>query len=315
MIRTLVVFNPKARGGAAAKIFPDVQAALRGAGVEFDTAFTQRALHAVDIAAHALQNGYERIIAVGGDGIVHEVLNGLMRASHEDETITLGIIPLGKGNDFIKALPPPLNPSQERSHWQPAVARIAEGKTILVDVGRITGDNPVPGQPHPHYFANAMDVGFGAMVARAVQNVPKTLPPTAFYMLGIVQVMLNYKLPRIKLTLDDSPPRELRTTMTVVSNGRCLGSSFWLTPNADVCDGYFDVLMADALGRGPILALIPRLMNGTHIGHPALRFTRARRVLVEIAEPVVVEADGELPFLQTRRLDIENLPRRLRVIV
>lgn len=315
MVKTLVIVNPRAGGGAAAKAFPDVQAALREHGVDFDAAYTRAPLHAMELARDAPAQGYGLVVAVGGDGINHEVLNGLMRASGEQETVALAIIPLGTGNDLIKSLPPPLEPGGKRNSWQAAVERIAAGKTILADVGRVSGDVPAPGQPHPQYFANGLDVGFGAMVARAVQNVPRWLPPTGYYMAGIAKVLANYNLPRVTITLDDSPPRELTTTMTIVANGRCFGSSFWLTPGAEVTDGWFDVLIADRLGRLPILALIPRLMKGTHLGHPALTFTRGRRVVIESRDAMVVEADGELPFLEAHRLEMVLLPGRLRVIV
>lgn len=313
--RTLIVINPRAGGGMGAKVFPQVQAALHEAGVEFDVEYTRAALDAFEIGRAAPSRGYERIITAGGDGINHEVLNGLLRASNERETITLGIIPLGTGNDFVKSLPPALEPGGQRNGWHAAVQRIAAGKTTLVDVGRITGDVPVAGQPHPHYFANGIDVGFGAMVARAVQSVPRWLPPTGYYMAGVLKVLANYKLPRVTIHIDDAPPRTLNTTMVVVANGRCLGSSFWLTPTADVTDGLFDVLIADRLGRVPIVALIPRLMKGTHLGHPALTYARARRVIIESQEPLILEADGELPFLQAHRFEVEVLPRKLRVIV
>jgi diacylglycerol kinase (ATP) len=313
MSKTLLVLNPMAAHGAALKMFPHVEAALHTAGVEFDLVHTRESLHAVQIAWEAPGQGYERILTVGGDGIVHEVLNGLMRASNEGETITLGIIPLGTGNDFIKSLPPALTPGKTRDDWRDAIPRIAAGKTTLVDVGKITGDLPAPGHPHPQYFTNGMDVGFGARVAKAVRNVAVT--GTAAYLLAIMQVLVNYNLPHVKLTFDNGEVVELDTTMMAVTNGRCFGSSFWLTPMADVADGTLDVLIAKGLGRVGILQIIPLLMKGAHLNHPAVTFRKTRRVRVETTEPMIVEADGELPFLEARQLDVEILPQRLRVIV
>lgn len=313
MTKTLLVLNPQAGRGAALKMFPQVEAALRAAGVEFDVVHTRASLHAVRIAWEAPGQGYERILTVGGDGIVHEVLNGLLRASNEGETITLGIIPLGTGNDFIKSLPPALSPGDTRDDWRDAIPRIVAGKTALVDVGKITGDVPAPGHPHPQYFTNGMDVGFGARVAKAVRNVPVT--GMAAYLLAIMQVLADYNLPRVKLTLDSGEVIELNTTMLAVTNGRCFGASFWLTPMSHIDDGIFDVLIAKPLGRVGILQIIPLLMKGTHLNHPAVMFRQARKVILESPAPLIVEADGELPFLQARRLEIEILPKRLRVMV
>lgn len=313
MSKTLLVLNPMAGHGAALKTFPQVESALRSAGMEFDVVHTRASLHAVQIAWDAPSQGYERIIALGGDGIVHEVVNGLMRASNEGETIALGIIPLGTGNDFIKSLPPALTPGKTRDDWQEAIPGIVGGKTILADVGKITGDVPAPGHPHPQYFTNGTDVGFGARVAKAVRGI--SLTGTAAYLMAVMQVLVDYNLPHIRLTLDSGEVFELNTTLTAVTNGRCFGSSFWLTPNADIQDGMLDVVTAKALGRVGILQIIPQLMKGTHLNHPVVTFRRARKVLLESPAPMIIEADGELPFLEAHRLEIELLPGRLRMIV
>lgn len=313
MSKTLLVLNPMAGHGAALKTFPQVESALRSAGLAFDVVHTRASLHAVQIAWEAPSQGYERIIALGGDGIVHEVVNGLMRASNEGETIALGIIPLGTGNDFIKSLPPALTPGKTRDDWQEAIPGIVGGKTILADVGKITGDVPAPGHPHPQYFTNGTDVGFGARVAKAVRGI--SLTGTAAYLMAVMQVLVDYNLPHIRLTLDSGEVFELNTTLTAVTNGRCFGSSFWLTPNADIQDGMLDVVTARALGRVGILQIIPQLMKGTHLNHPVVTFRRARKVLLESPAPMIIEADGELPFLEAHRLEIEILPGRLRMIV
>lgn len=313
MSKTLLVLNPMAGHGASLKMFPQVENALRNAGVEFDVAHTRASLHAVQMAWEAPAQGYERILAVGGDGIAHEIVNGLLRASNEGETIALGIIPLGTGNDFIKSLPPPLTPGQTRDDWQHVISHIAAGNTMLVDVGKITGDLPAPGHPHPHYFTNGMGVGFGARVAKAVRGI--SLTGTAAYLLAIMQVLVDYHLPHIRLTLDSGEVIELDTTLTGVTNGRCFASSFWLTPQADVQDGLLDIVIAKALGRVGILQIIPQIMKGTHLNHPAVMFRRAHKITLEATEPMTIEADGELPFLEARRLEVEILPKRLQMIV
>lgn len=313
MSKTLVVLNPMAGHGAAQKIFPQVQDALHAAGMDFDVAHTRASLHAVQIAWDAPKQGYDRLIAVGGDGIVHEVLNGLMRASNEGETIALGIIPLGTGNDFIKSIPPALTPGQTRDDWKLAIPRVTSPNTALVDVGKITVDKPTPGVPHPQYFTNGTDVGFGALVAKAIRGVPLT--GLAAYLIAVMQVLVDYGLPHIKITLDNGEVIELNTTLTAVTNGRCFGSSFWLTPMAEITDGELNVIIAKALGRVGILQIIPLLMKGTHLNHPAITFKTARKVIIESPVPMIMEADGEMPFQHARRMEIEILPKRLRVMV
>ncbi len=315
MSKTLAILNPFSGNGRAEKFLPQVEAELRRAGVAYDLARTQSALHAVELAREASTQGYTRVLALGGDGIVHEIVNGLMRASAEGETLALGIIPLGSGNDFNKVLPPASRVGETRDDWRAAITRIAAGNSALFDVGRIVGDKPAPGQPHPHYFDNGMDVGFGALVAKQAHTVPKFLTGTSMYLVAVLKTLADYHVPRLKLTLDDGTIIEQRSTMTAITNGRCVGGGFWLAPEAKPDDGKFDVLIAKGLGRAGILGLVPRVMKGTHLHHPAVRMMQATRVVIDSPDALVVEADGELPFLEAHHLEVELLPRRLRVIV
>jgi diacylglycerol kinase family enzyme len=103
--------------------------------------------------------------------------------------------------------------------------------------------------------------------------------------------------------------------MMAVMNGRCFGSGFWVCPDARADDGLLDVLVAQAVSRLTILRLIPKIMRGTHTHEPVLRMFQARGVLIESSQPLVVEADGEFPYTQARRLQVDILPKRLRVMV
>jgi len=311
MPKTLAILNPFSGRGRAAKLFPQVETELKHAGIEYELATTRNALHAIELAQDAHVVGYARILAIGGDGLVHEIINGLLRASGEGETIPLGIIPLGTGNDFNKMMPPACRVGQTHDDWHVAIQTIARGETDLFDVGRIVGDNPLPGQPHPHYFDNGMDVGFGALVAKHASSVPAFLQGTSMYLAAVFKTLANYQVPRLKITLNDGTTIEQRSTMTAIANGRCFGGGFWIAPDAEPNDGQFDVMVAQGLGRAGILALVPRVMQGTHLTHPAVRMLRAARVVIDSPDPLVVEADGELPFLEAHHLEIELLPRRV----
>jgi diacylglycerol kinase (ATP) len=313
--KTLVIYNPVSGRGLAAKHRQEVENGLRALGVEFDIAPTRAALHAVQLAADAVADGYDRVITAGGDGLVHEVINGLLRASNEAETVPLGIIPLGSGNDFNKMTPPVCGIGETHDDWRAALGRIAKGETSCFDVGRISGDSPLPGQPHPVYFHNGMDVGFGALVARHAREVPSVLQGTSMYLASVIMTLANYQVPRLKIQLDDGTRIEQSSTMTAIANGRCFGGGFWIAPNASANDAHFEVMVANGLGRVGILGLVPRVMKGTHITHPAVKMMRASRVIIDSPDPLVVEADGELPFMAAHHLEIELLPGRLRLIV
>ena len=236
---------------------------------------------------------YETIIAAGGDGTVHEVVNGLMRAGG---SAVLGVIPLGSGDDFAKLLSP-CDPLE----------RLARGNAKPLDVGRIVSGSET------RYFANGMDIGFGAHGARNVALVPRFLTGFGAYLGALLLTMIRYPLLRVRLQLDDAAPFDLTTAMTAVMNGTTFGGSFRVCPEANAEDGLLDVLLVEAVGRLEILQLVPKILRGAHAGDPRLRLVRAKRVRIESAEPLLVEADGEIVFKDVKQIDIDLLPRALRV--
>jgi diacylglycerol kinase (ATP) len=249
----------------------------------FDEAVTSRPREATEIAEREAAN-YERIIAAGGDGTVHEVVNGLMRAGRGT---AFGVVPLGSGDDFAKLISSP----EQR-----------------LDVGRICSGAEI------RYFANGMDIGFGAHGARNVTRVPRFLTGLGAYLGALVLTMVKYPLLLVRIQLDDAPPFELTTAMTAVMNGTTFGGSFRVCPEARPDDGLFDLLLVDAVSRVEILQLVPKILRGTHAGDARLRLVRAKRVVIDSEIPLLVEADGEIAFHEAKRLEIALLPGALRVL-
>ena len=306
MAKTLVILNPISGNGNGEKVGPQIQAALREGRLKFDWARTNAPLHAMTLAEQAKRDGYDNLIAVGGDGIVHEVVNGILRATSGDVNGTLGVVPVGSGNDFAKMVP--LQPD-----WREAVRRILAGNTRWFDVGKITADKPAVGDDSDtRYFANTFDTGFGAQVAMH-SHVP-VLTGTAMYLVAIFKTLVNYSVPRLQVEFADQTVIEQKSTMTVAAIGRCFGGGFWIAPNAQVDDGLFDVMIADGLGRVGILSLLPKVMKGTHVGDPRVKFFKSPRIVIQSPDPLGVECDGEVPWVDAHRLEIQVLPKRLRVI-
>ena len=302
----LVVLNPVAGRGRVRREWQRVREALASAGIEFELTQTAGPLDAIGLAERAAGR-HATVIAVGGDGTVHEVVNGLMRAPAAARP-ALGVVPLGSGDDYAKMLPP-LAPGAARPGLRAAVAGIARGEARLHDVGVIRD-----GRGGERYFANGMDAGFGAHVVRNIAEVPRWLTGLGAYLAAIARTMVRYPMLELRLQLDDQAPFEHRSTLAAIMNGRCFGGSFWACPEALADDGLLDVLLADVVSRAQILRLVPKLMRGRHTGEPVLRMLRARRVMIESASPLVIEADGELPLLDGRRLEITLEPGALRVI-
>jgi YegS/Rv2252/BmrU family lipid kinase len=306
MSRLLAIVNPAAGRGRVRRAWLQVADALLFAGVDFDVAQTVAPLDATSIAQGAAGR-YAAVIAVGGDGTVHEVVNGLMRVAAEARP-ALGVLPLGSGDDFAKTIAL-AGPGARRPSWQGALAAIARGEARAHDVGVIRD-----GAGGERWFANCMDVGFGAHVARNIAAVPRWLTGPGAYLAAIACTMVRYPLLELRLQVDDQPAFTQRSNLAAVMNGRCFGGSFWACPEALADDGLLDVLLADVVTRAQILRLVPKLMRGRHTGEPVLRMLRARSVVIESEAPLVVEADGELPPLRGRRLEIGVAPGALRVL-
>ena len=182
---TLVIYNPSAGHGRVRKLWPQVGKALREAGVVFDAVETQAPLEAMTLARESAQK-YAQIVSVGGDGTLHEIVNGLLRASQENGTIPIGLIPLGNGDDFAKMIPPEAPIGGKPFDWRAAVQKIARGQTKLFDVGRMVGDQFRPDiGDSAHYFVNAMDVGFGAQAILNFSTTPKFLKGMPGYLTAV----------------------------------------------------------------------------------------------------------------------------------
>ena len=314
MAKTLVILNPIAGHGNGEKAWKQIQAALREDGLDFDLARTTAPRAAVTIAEEAKHSGYETLISVGGDGTVSEIVNGMMRASNGEPTGTLGIVSVGSGNDFVKSFAPQTGvvPTGKHADWRPGVVRVLAGKTRVVDIGRVGADHPAPHSSTTHYFANCLDTGFSANAAMHAHDF-RFLQGTPMYLAAVLKTLVKYSVPRVKIDLDDAHI-EQTSTMIAVANGRCIGGGFWVAPDARNDDGLFDVMVAERLGRIGILSLLPKVMHGTHIFDPRVKYLKSSRVVIESPDALIIESDGEIPFIGARRAEIEILPKRLHVL-
>jgi diacylglycerol kinase (ATP) len=312
---TLVIYNPVAGRGRVHEHWAEVQQALHTGGVAFDSVATEAPLHAVKLAREAASR-YERVVCVGGDGTLHEIVNGLMQASGEGETVTLGIIPLGNGDDFVKNIPPLTPVGGKPFDWSVAVQKVITGQPQLFDVGRIVSDRMRPGLPAgPYYYVNSMDVGFGARGAYIYTTLPKFIKGLTAYYVSALATLLSYPTLHLSLKMDDQPPLEAAANIAALMNGRCFANGFWLSPEASADDGLLDVVIVRKVGRPAVIKILGQLPKGTHLTNPNVKVYRAQRVMVDSREPLLVETDGEIPILDARHLEVEILQKRLRVMV
>ena len=284
-----IILNPAAGRGAVKKVQPRL---LKDFGSQLGEAQfhpTGSPGHATQIAA-SLKEKNATVIAVGGDGTIYETANGLVGGN-----CTLGIIPIGSGNDFIKMLNLPLN-------FQEAIRVIQRGKTMRIDVGQV-GES---------YFVNGLGMGFDAEVVIETQKVKK-LRGFLIYLYSVFKALLRYRNRQITLIVEGkSETREI--FMVSVGNGKYLGGGFCLTPGAELNDGILDVCVFRGLSRGEVLAHLPKALKGRHVELPQVECLRVTKLIVESSEGLPVHADGELLSPNLRRVEVGVLPGALTVI-
>lgn len=293
-----VILNPTANRGGAERQWGAAEAVLMAAGTRYRVHRTRARGHAVDLAAQAVAEGWPAVLAVGGDGTVHEVVNGLVGASGEAATPPLGIVPLGSGNDFVKlvGLPP--------GSGRRAAEQLLRATPRCVDVGRMNGE----------LFTNGVGIGFDARVAAAAQRV-RRLRGMAIYGWAVLQVLSTHRTPRMHVTIDgETVVADEPLTLVTVGNGACHGGGFWICPAASIDDGLFDVCIAEAMTVPRLLGVLPRVMRGRHVGRPGVRMLRGRRIEIRADEPLPIHTDGEVVTQPLQQLDFEVLPGRLTVL-
>lgn len=281
--KALLILNPIAGKGRAGERRAEVEALLGSFGLSYETRLTQGRWHAAELAREARREGFDLVIAAGGDGTANEVVNGLMLAMERGERPpALGVLPLGRGNDFAFGL-------GLSSRLEETLSLIAGGSTLPLDVGKIKGGN----YPEGRYFGNGVGVGFDTRVGLEAARLKRVHGALA-YVVGAAKVFLRYPEPT-EIDILYGMGRYLGPSHQIsVMNGRRMGGSFHMAPEALPHDGLFDLCLAGALSRREMIGLILRYTKGTQAGHPKILTGRAARF--EIQAPrggLVVHADGE----------------------
>jgi YegS/Rv2252/BmrU family lipid kinase len=295
-----IILNPIAGRGYGAKTEPGLRSLLEEEGVDFELVRTRGPAHASELAEQAVRDGFEVIVAAGGDGTTHEVVNGLMRAADGKEAGTLGVIPIGSGSDFANTVGVPAD-------LRGACRRLAHGTVRVVDVGVVR----LAGAP-ARYFDNTVNVGFGGRVTVEARKI-KRLRGIALYLPAVLRtIFLHYQAPRLVIEYDDQE-LALSSLMVSVCNGSREGGGFFVAPDAEPDDGLFDLCIVGKVGRLGMLGLIPYFMRGTHIDREPVTMTRANRVRITSPDSLVAHVDGEILCTDGHEIEFEILPRALRV--
>jgi YegS/Rv2252/BmrU family lipid kinase len=311
MPRIKVILNPVADRGHARELVPQIKALLSANG-DFGWVETSRPGEAVELAAQACQEGYDIVVAAGGDGTAQEVINGLLNGSRADESCsTLGLVPIGSGNDFawMMGVAPGVRQTRSAQITEEAILKLLAGRTRTIDVGRICDE-----ANRCRYFGNGVGIGFDGIVNIESRKI-KWARGFLMYTLAVLRTMMfYYRAPHAILDLD-SQRIEQPMMMISVGNGRRLAGGFYVTPQAEADDGQFDVCLVGPVSRPEMFMLIPRFLKGTQASHPQVKMMRAQRIVVRCDEGYAVHADGEIFATSAKTLTLQILPQKLRVIV
>jgi YegS/Rv2252/BmrU family lipid kinase len=306
-MKTCIILNPWAGRGTAGQRRPELEAALRAAGVDFDLVETHARGGATELTYQAMDRGYTCVAAVGGDGTINEVVNGLLGGRERfGREAALGIVPLGTGSDFVKVLD-----SFEPNDLAGAARRLAVGRTRPVDVGLISVESPA-GEERRH-FINGLGMGLDAQVA--VESLKLTgLKGFAVYLMAIIRALASYKAHIMTVRFDDYEVRR-RLLFASVAGGRSQGGGFLMTPEALIDDGLLDLCIVEKLRLDQIIRYLPKLMEGSHTKLREVTMGRARHIEVTCQRGIPVATDGEVVATAATRVLVDVVPGAVRLVI
>jgi len=301
----LVIINPNAGGRLAEKEWPSIEDELKAQGFIFECVATQEPLHAIKIVAQKIEEGYRKIIAIGGDGTLHEIVNGIMKQNHvRPNELLLALISVGSGNDWIKT-------HQISANYKEAIQQIIKGNTITQDVGKITYKNGGD-LPEERYFINSVGIGFDARVVKYIlPNKIKGISNKSDYIKGLIRSLFTHRNILSQLQLDNKTINAKIYNLTI---GVCKfkGGGFKMLPNAVPNDGQLDVTLASRISKGKLIASLPKIFGGKVDKIKYFEFFQVKNMLINFSKPVCTEADGE--FLGHYPIQVSIIPQQLRLI-
>ncbi len=313
-MKPLLIVNPRSAGGKTGALFEKMRGPIERHLGHVDVAFTERQRHAVDIAREAASDGRAMVIAVGGDGSIHEVVCGLMEARDAGKKPPkLGIIGAGTGGDYRRTL-------GFENRLDRYCEAIAEGNTRAIDVGRFSYATHT-GERKSSFFVNILSVGMSGYVDQLVAESTRTLGGTMAYFSSSVKGLVRSTVGRLKCTVwreDSSREETIETRCIAICNGRYFGSGMQIAPMAHPDDGLFDVVDLGGASRFQFFLVSSRMYTGTHVESLDVKHYRCERIQLEllnedVASRFLLDVDGEP--LGRLPIEVEMVPGAIEVLV
>lgn len=299
MKRAVLIANPHAGRGTAKKIKTELEhfflEVAGEAGYSGEIFWTERQRHATEIAE--TQSQAELILAAGGDGTLHEVLQSAIRTK-----CAVGIVPVGTGNDFSRHIGIGLD-------WKLAIRQLKEGACQDCDVGEIT----VAGEPEPIYFLNVAGCGFDAAVAQRINRGFRFVKGTAAYTAGIFSTLSRFRGVPLTLTFESTQTQNIDAMMCSIGNTSSYGGGMKIAPLADLQDGKIDICTVARCGIVEFLRAFPMVFKGSHLSHPKVSYRQVSELKIESNEPLPILVDGEVRGQTPAQFRV--LPKAVRVLM
>jgi diacylglycerol kinase (ATP) len=297
--KAVFLVNPASGNGATGKRWPELAHRASMLGLEGESLFSDRPGHLIELARGAVDAGARLVVAVGGDGTLNEVVNGIA-----GRDVELATIPLGTGMDFVRTYGIPMK-------FDGAVRVALDGATRTIDAGRVQY-RTWSGEDAERWFANVGSVGMSGAVAQRANGMSKALGGKATFFYALTRVFLEWENTEVTVTLDDGERRGLMHDV-VVANGAWHGGGMKLAPAALPDDGLFDVVLIGDIGKVDFLTTAPKIYKGRHVAHAKVDVVRSKRVAVDAAERLPIEVEGEQ--IGTTPAVFEVVPGALRLRV
>ncbi len=274
----VIIVNPTAGSGRAAKLLPWIRERL-SQRPDAELHVTGRPGEAEELTARAAATGCDRVVAVGGDGTIQEVVNGVLEAASRPG---IGIVPVGSGNDLARSLGLPTDPAEA---WTVAIGRVTRTLDAALAVN---------GEGLRRWFASAGGIGFDAQVAAAMSTRRGWQSGRAGYLLTTLTELRRFENRGLRIVLDGEP-LECRALLVAIANGPYYGGGMRIAPDAEPDDGWLDLCVVGDVSRLTAIRELPNLYRGTHVRHPAVSLHRARVIEITGDGATRSHLDGE-PF-------------------
>lgn len=287
MTEWYIIANPTAGQGAVGRRWPKIAAQLRAQQIPFVHQFTTHAGQAPALVAAAAAKGYRNFLAIGGDGTLHEVVNGIMtQGQAPSEQFLLSILPIGTGNDWIRTHNWP-------KHWRTCLANWSRARILVQDVGQITYQTSHG--PATRFFANVAGMAYDGYVVATMAQAGVRISSRWLYLWWVAKSLWRFQLPQVKIHFNDQEVIDYCYTINV-GIGRYSGGGMQFVPQAIADDGLLALTFARRVPKWEVLLNTPRFYRGTLGKHPKISLHQSQRITVQPhdAEPVWLEADGEL---------------------